>query len=332
MLNIKYARAVNRIPPADNCPLACFVARKARAPPFGSRLGATRIGLAAATYANVCRLRHNACNKIRRRLGRKQGAVSLSATASEDKLVWFIRHGQAEHNVLYESGDAEGCMALMDPALTAKGQDQATNVAEDPLLKPYLAALLDQGGVDLVVSSPLCRTVETALFALAWWTKARQGRKIVLNADLQETGSVNCDKGSPLSALKASFAEQAESLDFDLLWSDWEIKEGDFEDTGSALHARLERFRNWLASRPERRIVVVSHHNLLAAMLGVTFMNCEVRQFALKAGKSWDAVQPLLSSRDEELSEAEIKHLKVYDPMIRRHFGGWGFSAPVRFR
>jgi broad specificity phosphatase PhoE len=58
------------------------------------------------------------------------------------KTLYFIRHGEAEHNVV--GGD----MTKFDPPLTKSGREQAGKI---------------KGHVDLVIMSPLLRARETML-------------------------------------------------------------------------------------------------------------------------------------------------------------------------
>ncbi len=44
---------------------------------------------------------------------------------------------------------------------------------------------------------------------------------------------------------------------------------------------RVERLRQWLDSRPERSIALVSHWGVLQALTGRDFHNCEVRTVRL---------------------------------------------------
>ena len=73
-----------------------------------------------------------------------------------------------------------------DPALTEKGIKQAKSTAAHPLLS------LEEA--DLIVSSPLKRTVQTTLLMLA---EAGKSKSVVLHPDIQETGDVQCDTGQP---------------------------------------------------------------------------------------------------------------------------------------
>lgn len=260
------------------------------------------------------------------------GGAGSELGAGEGKTVWFVRHGQAEHNVLYESGDVGGCKALLDPLLTARGRAQAAQVAEDPMLQTALVQDPSDGGVELAVCSPLRRTVQTALGAMRGWAQAVPGRRIVLHADLQETGEVSCDTGLPLEQLRKHFADEEGLLDFGELREGWERKVWPYNDSGEALRLRTARFSAWLCRRPESRIAVITHHNLLAALLGVSFLNCEVRQFTLRPPTSWAPLRPRLSAEDSELSEADLRHLGIYDAMVRRKFRAWGFEPPGRLR
>ena len=76
--------------------------------------------------------------------------------------------------------------AKTDPALTEKGIKQAKSTATHPLLS--------LGEADLIVSSPLKRTVQTTLLMLA---EAGKSKSVVLHPDIQETGDVQCDTGQP---------------------------------------------------------------------------------------------------------------------------------------
>jgi len=156
--------------------------------------------------------------------------------------------------------------------------------------KPYLSA---RGGGR--------RTLETAVIGLGPWARDR-GAKLVLCPDLQETGEVACDTGSPLAAVRERWAGDADLLDFSnarptarnplrpprsstarfpgvvrqlggavQVEEGWEVKKGLNKDTGAALLGRLERFLAWLRPREERTVVVVAHHNVFLALLRVSF-------------------------------------------------------------
>jgi hypothetical protein len=84
--------------------------------------------------------------------------------------LFLVRHGWAEHNV-------EDDYTLRDPKLTPTGQEEARCLGRE------LEDLLPADA--LVVSSPLRRTVETALIAFP-------SRRVLLVPDLQECSASPC--------------------------------------------------------------------------------------------------------------------------------------------
>jgi broad specificity phosphatase PhoE len=188
------------------------------------------------------------------------------------KTVYCIRHGQAEHNV---SGD----LTLRDPRLTALGRAQAA-------LLPRAAVLLGRR-VELVVSSPLRRTLETACLGFG----GHSPRPIVIaHPDAQETGTHPSDTGSDAASLAAEFGAD---VDVSLCVDGWYRKLEPYDMHArrrnpagcDALRSRLERLGAWLRARPERSIAIVAHHGVFAHLVGVEMelANCEVVECALDA-------------------------------------------------
>ena len=85
--------------------------------------------------------------------------LGASAAASAAKRVWFIRHGESETNVSED-------WTHRDPDLTSRGRHQAESVPADPLIAPALAPRGSGTQAELVVTSPLTRTLRTATLAL----------------------------------------------------------------------------------------------------------------------------------------------------------------------
>ena len=74
--------------------------------------------------------------------------------------------------------------------------------------------------VDLLVSSPLKRTIQTTL--LGFKKQIESGVKVELLAELQETAGVPCDTGSSRDDLEKE--ELFKGLDFSSLPDDWNSK------------------------------------------------------------------------------------------------------------
>jgi len=228
-----------------------------------------------------------------------QVAPPKQVKADPAKEVIFIRHGQAMHNHLWEEGRKQESALLRDPGLTELGVRQAEYAGKSKLL----------AGVELVAVSPCRRTLGTAV---VMFRDAYPRPPIVALADVQECNDSPCDTGSPVSVLFGEFSD----VDFgDLLGcpDDWFKKVGlmdrstdEVDDIGLAiLQARLRRVKEWLRTRKETRIAIVSHHMFLCHFLGVDFANCEVIEMKLEQGK-WtvlanQGVVPLYRSNGERV-------------------------------
>jgi len=256
--------------------------------------------------------------------------VNTAAAAGPKKVLYLIRHGQGVHNVLYESGRHEESHAVLDPSLTEVGFQQAKDVAADPLLQKALHGTADEK-VQLVVVSPLRRTLQTAIGAFGDWLLTDEGAGVpmVAHADIQETGEVDCDSGRPLSVVRGEFTE--DYLDWGEVSEHWNDKSGINRDNGPCLLSRLNRFRRWLASRPEERVALVAHHNVFLALTQTTFLNCEVRSYDVD-GVAWTPKAPVVSVEDAGLSAAELKHEGIYHQHNADKLAKYGIPAPARFR
>jgi len=281
------------------------------------------------------------------RSGVRRRAFYYDPNGTRRKTIWFIRHGQSEHNVLYHSGQKDAAISLLDPELTEEGKMQAISASGDRLLnRPIYTRDQKRQGLQLVVASPLRRTVDTALLAFQDWLpgepKRRGWHRVHLLSDLREIGRevVPCNTGSPLDTLKERFKVDSRLIDFREVQPSWDQEDSLEEDYCSAVHARLNRFRVWLAQRRESRIAVVAHHNILAALLGVSFLNLEVRRYGLVCtGEvcSGDEVElvpevPVVSSTDDQLSKADRQHLDIYSGTVGRLFDFLDLPCPARLR
>ena len=83
-----------------------------------------------------------------------------------------------------------------------------------------------QSSIDVIVSSPLRRTLYTALCSFR--PAISRGVKIIALPELQETSSIACDTGSEVSRLEKEFSKEigptASIIDLSLLDGGWYIK------------------------------------------------------------------------------------------------------------
>ena len=156
----------------------------------------------------------------------------------------LIRHGMTEWNSV---GRFQG---HSDIPLSAEGRAQAA------LLAPYLATF---PAIDVIVTSPLLRAVQTADIAL-------QGRARLLEARLRELD---------FGAFEGHTREQ---LEHDPRWADWVADPFTCPAPGGETYGQLRtRADAWLAEartrHPEAHVLAVTHSGtiqmLLTSLLGV---------------------------------------------------------------
>jgi broad specificity phosphatase PhoE len=165
-----------------------------------------------------------------------------------------MRHGESTFNAGVD-------LLALDARLTDRGREQALAAAD------RVRAL----GVDLVVSSPLTRALQTAEIV------AGGTIPIVVEALLREWQVNHCDVGRAASLLRAEFA----AVSFDALAETWWY-EAPPDERGVALEPeeaffeRVLRLRDWVGAAPARRMLLVGHHACLHRLAGVKLGNCEL--------------------------------------------------------
>ncbi len=190
------------------------------------------------------------------------------------KLVHLIRHGESTFNAAYrETGqDPIDYDAPLSP--TGHRQVAGRRAAFDGLV------------IDLVVTSPFTRAIETALGLFGH----RDVAILVESLHCERLGA-SCDIGRAPAALRADFPDLA----FDHLDDPWWYVDG----TGNSLLeipangrggpigttfglepidnllTRIAAFRDWLQARPEQAIAAVGHATYFAEMTGHMLQNCE---------------------------------------------------------
>jgi broad specificity phosphatase PhoE len=166
----------------------------------------------------------------------------------KSKTIHLIRHGQSTFNV--PPHDA----SIKDPYLTSIGRQQAEDLGK---IFPY--------PVDLIVCSPLHRTLYTALSAFGHVLKTNN-KKIIAIPELQELSKYPCDTGSSLQDLKTEFREYP--VDLSLVHRTWDSKQGYWAPTERRSMERTREILGWLVDRPEENIVVIGHGHCIQLMAG----------------------------------------------------------------
>jgi len=181
--------------------------------------------------------------------------------------LYFVRHGHGAHNQaedevgsdVWENFEAKKDK-YEDPALTATGIGQARQ------LHDAVKLAVRTGGFtpELILVSPLTRAIETARisFESLWQTLPVYSLEWV-----RETNGKNtCDRRRTLTALRAlhphiHFVQSEFVADADVLWR------ADWRESNDEVQARSRRVLNWIWSREEQHIVIVSHAGFISRCL-----------------------------------------------------------------
>jgi len=116
---------------------------------------------------------------------------------------------------------------------------------------------------------------------------------VIVLPEIIETGPLPCDVGSPPEKLLDEFGKH-HCLDFTRCPHGWNEKTGLWAPEPTALTERARVARQFLRSRSEREIIVVSHFGFLSYMIGRRppegWDNCERRIHRFKHADDHEAV------------------------------------------
>ncbi|KAF2084250.1 phosphoglycerate mutase-like protein [Saccharata proteae CBS 121410] len=186
----------------------------------------------------------------------------------------LIRHAEALHNVDNKSPLDLSVLnySIPDPELSKLGLKQCQSLHDQ--LRDHLPLA---NKTELIIVSPMVRTLQTALVGLDWLIK--RGVRVEPDARWQENSDKPCDTGSEL----VTIAEAFPTIDFSAVDSTYPNKTSPgnpYAFTRSAVLARGQACLETLYQRPEKVITVVSHSGFLRC--GVTnrrFANADYRVF-----------------------------------------------------
>ena len=226
------------------------------------------------------------------------------------KRLLIVRHGQAAHNPRAEAAREAGCTHA--EFLQIMRQDDVLDAPTTDLGKEQARALRDKHSwdhLDLVVSSPLSRALETADVIAPPTIK-----RVCVENFREINGWLLNAKRRNRSDLEECFPQwdfsETEISASDDLWTP------DLEEQIDCAHRGYEGLC-WLLNRPEENILLVSHGGLLKFTMNLhpsvrvldgrvkaskdrdvkaRFRNCELRSYTL----TWDA-------RDDKTSKNNDK-------------------------
>jgi len=216
--------------------------------------------------------------------------------ASRTKKVHFIRHAEGFHNVATSETGTNHCLLrgddlakdhpLYDSRLTPVGIAQADSLKD--ILKTRPSGGRSFTAFDLVVCSPLTRTCETARHVFG---RGRQpgtpafldhgeaplgtvehnagisvpAPRIVVREECRERyGRYVCDGRRSIKEIAPEFPD----FDFSEVIHDKDVFFSDARESDQDCCDRAVKFLEWLNSRPEKCIAVVTHSSFLRHLFG----------------------------------------------------------------
>ncbi|CAL0307789.1 unnamed protein product [Lupinus luteus] len=228
------------------------------------------------------------------------------------KTIHLVRHAQGVHNVEGEKNhDAYKSYDFFDAHLTPLGWEQVGN------LRNHVKASGLSRRVELVIVSPLLRTMQTAVgvFGGEAYKNGTNGRPLMMEnvgqsnhpavsnlncppfiaVELcrEQTGVHPCDKRRTISEYRNMFPGigfQLIESDEDMLWIP------DVREKTEDVAARGLKFLEWLWTRKEKEIAVVTHSSFLfntlrtfghdchpdvKSEISTHFANCELRSVVI---------------------------------------------------
>ncbi|XP_039069723.1 phosphoglycerate mutase-like protein 1 [Hibiscus syriacus] len=186
------------------------------------------------------------------------------------KIIHLVSHGQAMHNVEGDK-DREALLSdhLFDAQLSPLGLQQVCKLGKDV----HASGLLKK--IDLVITSPLYWTVQTAMEVFGSESQADGGNSCpqIMAVELcrDRMGQRPCDMRRRVSECQALFP----SIDFSMMDGEEDsMWNPDVRESEEEMAARMVLFMEWLWTRPEQQMVIVSHGIILQKILYVLGNDC----------------------------------------------------------
>ncbi|MGI9379041.1 MAG: histidine phosphatase family protein [Methyloligellaceae bacterium] len=177
--------------------------------------------------------------------------------------IHFIRHGQSIFNEIFNRDGIDP--GITDAPLTQIGKQQAQEAKQK----------LDQIDVEMVITSPLSRAIETTQIIFP------EHRLIRIDPRIREVLNHSCDIGRGPEVLRNEFP----ALDFGNLskiwWYDGRIDHrGIPVEPNESLISRAEDFVTEIKILRLKNLAIVSHGNFINHIINRQLQNCEIAVFS----------------------------------------------------
>lgn len=211
--------------------------------------------------ANIESFYLNLISKIEKVISLKK-LIEIVENNLSKKNIYFIRHAEAEHNVLESKYGHLGYEKwnIHDPKLTERGIEQTNNIKKK----------LNENKIhfDSIFISPLTRAIQT-YFLIE--NNINNDAKIIITDFAREVVSLRLDKnkGKQLSLLKEEYKNK--KFDFQYMtkeywWFDLGKKIKDESEGYDKFQLRIKLFILWLAFRNDENMLIISHSHVFVNM------------------------------------------------------------------
>ncbi|KAK9817117.1 hypothetical protein WJX72_009798 [[Myrmecia] bisecta] len=247
------------------------------------------------------------------------------------KVIHFIRHGEGFHNIGLLSEDAH---------LTEYGWQQAK------ALRAHIASLAQPLRIQLVVTSPMRRTLETTAGVFGSPEPAASGQLLMLSqTELPHCrtahGEIYCTSGLPIIAFEGCRERLGPSIcdrraDVKIPAKDFpgidltripagpdQVYDKHAPESEHAVQERSAKFLQWLMARPESEIAVVTHCAFLFLTLAPFGHECAA-QLTEQLHRSFENCEM------RSVIMADAAGAAVVPPNVTHFPGGHAWEAPGR--
>lgn len=186
--------------------------------------------------------------------------------------VYFIRHAEGYHNVAEKASTftprdkillkENTGMEFWDAKLTPKGEEQCAQLKAS--IHGTSVWQFDKPlNLDLVVVSPLTRTLQTAVISLGCPNSPGAPPFIAHELCRERIADFTCDGRRSVKELKRDFP----GVDFSLVTDNDDLMFDNRKENDELCQERAMEFLEWLCARPEAHIAVVTHSMFLKNLL-----------------------------------------------------------------
>lgn len=165
-----------------------------------------------------------------------------------EQVLYCVRHGLAEHNILYEKYGVKAYFYNhIDTNLVTEGINQAKELGN------HINKLPELDDLELIIVSPLKRTLETCQYIFK-----NTNIPIIALEEIREfpCGIHTCNKRHNITVKKNEF----KNINFDYIQDNDDILwKSDRYETIIELDLRSKKFKDFLKTRKEKKIMVISH-------------------------------------------------------------------------